>query len=129
MVSADITTPHSPISDRADSFASSVPVDPVFAHRERPVFTDEPFSILFNSPPSFSMGLIGTPFLGSFHRVSISSAEQLLLLTWSQVSTILVSFSLLYLYSRSPPEGPERNICIFAISARLHGVTLPGDHK
>ena len=126
MVSADLT-PHPPISERAP--CPWIPFLPT-EKKEPSLLTNRSF-ILFNSPPSFSMGLTGTLFLDSFHRVSISSAEQLLPLTWSHGLPFLSPSgccAAVSLFTLSP-DGPDRNICIFTISACLHGATLAGDHK
>ena len=133
MVSADLTTPtsphpHIPIARRRFLFFEPRARGSRFAHRTP---TDKLFSIPLNFPPSISMGTSCAFVLDPFHRVSISSAKQTAVpyLTWSQVSTIVVAVLLLCILFALSPEGPERNIRIFAISARLHGVTLPGDHK
>ena len=129
MVSADLPAPHPHIPPTsglaADSFCVPRAVDPVLhaklpptAPPQKETFTDEPFFILFNFPPSFSMGPTGTLFLDSFHRVSISSAEQTSVpyLIWSQVSTIVVAVLLLYLSIHALPGRARkkyRHLCDF----------------
>lgn len=93
----------------------------------KPVLTNV-FSLCptYNFHPSFSMGSNGTHSLDTPHRASISSAEQRSA-PHLAFCVYLVIIMLLYLYPRSPRSA--RNIRTVANSARLHGPTLPGDHR